>query len=166
MILDVVLAALTIFAVAQGFNRGLLPTLFAIIGYLGGGIAGVFLAKEFSLEWEGIISVVGLYLAAIFLGAQFGSWIMARIGSSFRKRALFGPFKFIDSVLGGGLALIQIAILTVLVLTVSKYLPWELPQSWISESRFYNSFASLNLLSFQISDLLQSISSHLDQLKL
>ena len=43
MILDLILAGVIIFAIAQGFNRGLVPTLFAVIGYLGGGALGIFL---------------------------------------------------------------------------------------------------------------------------
>lgn len=165
MILDLILAGLIIFAIAQGFNRGLLPTLFALIGYLGGGFLGLFAAKEFSNEWSGILSIVGFYLFAIFAGSQLGSWLMAKVGSGLRKRLLLAPLKFLDSVLGGALALIQTAIFAAVVLTIINYLPWELPNNLIENSRIYESVAGFNLLSFQIEDLLESVSSHLDQLK-
>ena len=165
MILDLILAGLIIFAIAQGFNRGLLPTFFALIGYLGGGVVGVFAAKEFSGDWSGVVSIVALYLVAIFAGAQLGSWLMAKVGAGFRKRVLFGPLKFLDSVLGGALALIQVAIFATVVLTIINYLPWGLPHDLIEDSRIYESVAGFNLLSFQIEDLLRSASSHLDQLK-
>ncbi|MFM7776739.1 MAG: CvpA family protein [Actinomycetota bacterium] len=165
MILDLILAGLIIFAIAQGFNRGLLPTLFALIGYLGGGVVGLFAAKEFSGEWNGVVSIVALYLLAIFAGAQLGSWLMAKVGAGFRKRILFGPLKFLDSVLGGALALFQVVIFAAIVLTFINYLPWGLPNNLIEDSRIYESVAGFNLLSFQIEDLLRSVSSHLDQLK-
>ena len=165
MILDLILASLIIFAIAQGFNRGLLPTLFALIGYLGGGLLGIFAAKEFSGDWNGVLSIVGLYLVAMFAGAQFGSWLMAKVGAGFRNRVLFGPLKFLDSVLGGALALIQVTIFAAIVLTIINYLPWELPHNLIEDSRIYESAAGFNLLSFRIEDLLESVSSHLDQLK-
>ena len=165
MILDLILAGLIIFAIAQGFNRGLLPTLFALIGYLGGGVIGLFAAKEFSGDWSGVVSIVGLYLVAIFAGAQIGSWLMTKVGAGFRKRILLGPLRFLDSVLGGALALIQVAIFAAIVLTIIDYLPWELPQNLIEDSGIYESVAGFNLLSFQIEDLLRSVSSHLDQLK-
>jgi uncharacterized membrane protein required for colicin V production len=165
MILDLILAGLIIFAIAQGFNRGLLPTLFALIGYLGGGVLGLFAAREFSSDWSGVVSIVGFYLVAIIAGAQLGSWLMAKVGSGFRKRLLLGPLKFLDSVLGGALALIQTAIFAAIVLTIINYLPWELPNNLIEDSRIYESVAGFNLLSFQIEDLLESVSSHLDQLK-
>ena len=164
MLLDLILAGLIIFSVAQGFNRGLLPTLFAIVGYLGGGLLGLFLAKEFSSDWKGIVSIVALYLVAIFLGAQLGSWALQKIGAGVHKRALFGPFKFIDSILGGAFALLQVVIIAVIVLTVIDYLPWKLPHDLIADSAIYENVRDFNLLSFQISDLLQSVSSHLDRL--
>jgi uncharacterized membrane protein required for colicin V production len=165
MILDLILAGLIIFAIAQGFNRGLLPTLFALIGYFGGGVLGLFAAKEFSGDWSGVVSIVGFYLVAIFAGAQLGICLMAKVGSGFRKRLLLGPLKFLDSVLGGALALIQTSIFAAIVLTIINYLPWELPDNLIEDSRIYECVAGFNLLSFQIEDLLESVSSHLDQLK-
>ena len=165
MILDLVLSGILIFAIAQGFNRGLVPTLFQIIGYLGGGGVGLIIAKEFSAEWKGLVSIVTFYLVAIFAGAQFGRWAMGKIGAGVHKRILFGPFKFLDSILGGLLALIQVAVFAVIVLTVMDYLPWQLPHQLIDQSRIYEIVSELNLLSFQISDLLKLVSSHLDQLK-
>ena len=165
MILDLILAGLIIFSIAQGFNRGFVPTIFAVIGYLGGGVVGLLLAKQFSANWSGLISIVLLYLFAIFAGAQIGSWAMAKVGKGFRKAVLFGPFKFVDSVLGGAIAALQLLVIAAIVLTIINYLPWELPHSLIQDSRIYETFAGVNLLSFQIEDLLQSVSSHLDQLK-
>jgi uncharacterized membrane protein required for colicin V production len=165
MILDLILAGLIIFAIAQGFNRGLIPTLFAVIGYLGGGVLGLFAAKEFTSDWSGLVTVILIYLVAIFGGAQLGSFLAGKVGSGMRKTVLFGPFKFLDSILGGLLALLQLVILAAVVVTILDYLPWDAPHSVIEDSRIYNYFADFNLLSFQISDLLKSVSSHLDQLK-
>jgi uncharacterized membrane protein required for colicin V production len=165
VILDLFLTGLIIFAIAQGFNRGFVPTLFALLGYLGGGALGLFVAKELSSEWIGIVSIVGLYLSAIFVGAQVGSWLMAKFGKDFRKRVLSGPVKFLDSLLGGALALVQVVIFAVIVLKIIDFLPWEFPHNWIADSQIYEGVSSFNLLSFRIEDLLQSISSHLDLLK-
>ena len=165
MILDLVLAGLIIYSIAQGFNRGFVPTLFALLGYLGGGALGLIIAREVSSDWVGITSTVALYIFAIFAGAQIGGWFLAKIGKGLRKGVLFGPFKFLDSLLGGALALIQVAIFTAIILTIINYLPWELPNNLIEDSRIYESVSGFNLLSFRIEDLLQSISSHLDRLK-
>ena len=165
MLLDLILAGLIIFAIAQGFNRGLMPTLLSVIGYLGGGVAGLYGAKYLTSDWSGLTSIIALYLFAIFAGAQLGMFVMRKVGAGIHKKILFGPFKFLDSVLGGALALIQVAIFAAIVLTVIDYSPWELPHQLIEDSRIYESVSGFNLLAFQISDLLQSVSSHLDQLK-
>jgi len=81
MILDLILAGLMIIAIAQGFNRGLIPTLFAVLGYLGGGILGLFAAKEITSDWQGLVTVIITYLVAIFAGAQLGSFLAAKMGS-------------------------------------------------------------------------------------
>jgi uncharacterized membrane protein required for colicin V production len=57
MLLDLILAGLIIFAIAQGFNRGLMPTLLSAIGYLGGGVAGLYGAKSLTSDWSGLTSI-------------------------------------------------------------------------------------------------------------
>jgi uncharacterized membrane protein required for colicin V production len=165
MILDLILAGLMIIAIAQGFNRGLIPTLFAVLGYLGGGLLGLFAAKEITSDWSGLVTVIVTYLVAIFAGAQLGSYLATKVGAGIRKQVLFGPFKFLDSILGGALALLQIVILAAIVIKIVDYLPWKIPHNIIADSEIYQYFSGLNLLAFQISDLLKSVSSHLDQLR-
>ena len=48
MILDLVIAGLAIIAIAIGYNRGLIATLLSFIGYVGGGVGGLFLAERYS----------------------------------------------------------------------------------------------------------------------
>ena len=165
MILDLVIASLAIIAIAIGYNRGLVATLLSFIGYVGGGVAGLFLIEGYSHSIKTALPMIAIYLVAIFLGANLGRFILGKVGSGIRKTILFGPFKFLDSILGGALSLLQLAIFVVIVLTIVKYLPWSLPKSVIDKSEIYARFSRINLLSLQISDLLKSISSHLDQLK-
>lgn len=166
MILDLALAGLMLLATAIGFKRGLIPTLFGAIGYLGGGAAGLFIAKYVSSDWEKVFSIIGLYIGSIFFGSQMGRFVMAKLGSKFRKRAFFGPFRFLDSILGGALSLIQTVIISVVVLTILNFLPISAPKELINESEIYGYFSGFNLLSFQSADLLGSVSSQLDRLKL
>ena len=125
---------------------------------------GLYGVIRFSSDWSSKLSVIALYLAAILIGASFGKEIFTRIGKGIHKRILFGPLKFFDSLLGGLLSLIQFVLIAVLLLTVLRYLPIKVAHEWIAESKIYAQFSEINLLLFQISDLLQSVSSHLDQL--
>jgi hypothetical protein len=165
MLLDIALVVIGIIAIAAGYNRGALATLFSIIGYFGGGVAGFAAANWYSADWKGLFSIIALHLAAIFAGANLGRWILQKTGIGIHKRILFGPFKFVNSVLGAALSLAQAAIIAFVVLTLINYLPWELPHSIIEGSKVYKEIGEVNLLSFQIADLLKSTSLRLDQLR-
>ncbi len=54
MILDIALLAIGIIAIATGYNRGGIATLFSIIGYFGGGVAGFAAAKWYTADWKGL----------------------------------------------------------------------------------------------------------------
>ena len=165
MLLDVALVVIGIIAIASGYNRGALSTLFSIIGYFGGAVAGFAFVNWYTAEWKGLTSVIALHLFGIFAGANLGRWILGKTGIGIHKRILFGPFKFVNAVSGAALSFAQFAIVAFVVLTLIKYLPWQLPQSLIEDSKIFQQIGEFNLLSFQISDLLKSTSLRLDQLK-
>ena len=165
MILDIALLVVAIIAIATGYNRGALATLLSILGYFGGGVAGFALANWYSQGWKGLTAIIFLHLFAIFAGANLGRWALEKSGVGIHKRILFGPFKFINSIFGAALSLAQVALAAYVVITLIKYLPWQLPDSIIGSSNLYREIADFNLLSFQISDLLRSTSLRWDQLR-
>ena len=162
MIVDLLLLSGAILSIGVGYNKGLIASLFAVIGYFGGGVAALLLVMDYTEGWKVSISLVGLYIIGIFIGAALGRSILQRLGKSIHKRILFGPFKFLDSLLGGALYLLQCALFSVLVLSVLRFLPFEGISEQIEGSRAFTYFSGVNPLSFLTSDLLQSISSHLD----
>ena len=165
MILDIALLIIAIIAVATGYNRGALATIFSIIGYVGGGVAGFAAANWYTSDWKGLPSIIALHLLGIFIGASAGRWIFEKTGMGIHKRILFGPFKFINAILGAALSLAQAALAAFVIITLIDYLPWQIPHSIIKESAVYKEISDFNLLSFQISDLLRSTSLRWDQLK-
>ena len=164
MILDLILLVGSVIAFVVGFSQGLITSFLSLVGYLGGALGALFLVIKFSSRWEGKLSVVLVYLAAIILGSALGQAIFHKIGKGIRKKVLLGPLKLLDSILGAGLSLAKYFVVALLLITVIRYLPLSLVAKWISGSRIYESASNFNLLSLQISDLLQSVSSHLDQL--
>jgi len=112
-----------------------------------------------------LTAIIFLHLFAIFAGANLGRWVLEKSGIGIHKKILFGPFKFINSILGAALSLAQVALIAYVVITLIKYLPWQLPDSIIGSSNLYREIADFNLLSFQISDLLKSTSLRWDQLR-
>ena len=165
MILDIALLILGIIAIATGYNRGALATVFSIVGYVGGGVAGFAAANWYTSEWKGLASIIALHLFGIFVGASLGRWVLEKTGIGIHKRILFGPFKFINSLGGATLSLAQAVIAAFVIITLIDYLPWQIPHSIIKESKVYKEISDFNLLSFQISDLLRSTSLRWDQLK-
>jgi hypothetical protein len=165
VILDIALLTLGIIAIATGYNRGALATVFSIVGYVGGGVAGFVAANWYTSDWKGLASIIALHLFGIFLGASIGRWILEKTGIGIHKRILFGPFKFINSLGGAILSLAQAALAAFVIITLIDYLPWQIPHSIIQESKVYEEISDFNLLSFQISDLLRSTSLRWDQLK-
>jgi hypothetical protein len=165
LILDIALLGVAIIAIATGYNRGALATLLSILGCFGGGVAGFALANWYIAEWKGLTAIIFLHLFAIFAGANLGRWALGKSGIGIHKRILFGPFKFINSIFGAALSLAQVALIAYVVITLIKYLPWQLPDSIIGSSNLYREIADFNLLSFQISDLLKSTSLRWDQLR-
>jgi hypothetical protein len=165
MILDIALLAIGIIAIATGYNRGGIATLFSIIGYFGGGVAGFAAANWYTADWKGLTSIIFLHLLGIFAGANLGKFILEKTGIGIHKRVLFGPFKFANALLGSVLSLAQVTIIAFVIITLVNYLPWELPSTIIDGSKVYKEISNFNLLSFQISDLLKSTSLRWDQLK-
>jgi uncharacterized membrane protein required for colicin V production len=156
MILDIVLVVIALIAIATGYNKGALATLLSILGYFGGGVAGFALANWYSAEWKGLTAIIFLHLFAIFAGANVGKWILGKSEIGIHKKILFGPFKFINSILGSTLSLLQLATFAYVIIALIKYLPWSPPESLIGSSKIYNEITEFNLLSLQISDLLKS----------
>ena len=48
MVLDIALIVFGFIAIATGYNRGALATLFSIVGYFGGGVAGFALVNWYT----------------------------------------------------------------------------------------------------------------------
>jgi len=165
MIIDIALLIIAIIAVATGYNRGALATIFSIIGYVGGGVAGFAAANWYTSDWKSLPSIITLHLLGIFIGASAGRWIFEKSGIGIHRRSLFGPFKFMNAILGAALSLAQATLAAFVIITLIDYLPWQIPHSIIKDSAVYKEISDFNLLSFQISNLLRSTSLRWDQLK-
>jgi uncharacterized membrane protein required for colicin V production len=134
-----VIAALTAFS---GFRNGLLQSIFKTVGYIAGGVLGLAIALEEVKNWQSNFAKIGAALVLIFLLAGIGEYLLGKIGLGIHKKILFGPFKFIDSLLGAALSLIR----TVVVIYLVAILLIASPLSWadknIQDSKFYTTIDS------------------------
>jgi hypothetical protein len=76
--------------------------------------------------------VIGLHLLLIFIGAKLGQAGARSLGKGIRR--IFGPLKFLDSLLGGALGGIKAILLMIIALVLTSALPNETLQLQLGES--------------------------------
>ena len=131
-----VLLALLITAYS-GFKNGFIQTIFKTIGYIAGGVAGVAIAVEVMNTWSNNLTKAAGAIILILLLATAGEFILGKVGLGFRKVLFISPLKFLDSLLGAGLATIRTVFITYLLSVILIASPWSIGDKYISTSKFY-----------------------------
>jgi uncharacterized membrane protein required for colicin V production len=131
-----VLIALLITAYG-GFKNGFSQTVFKSIGYIAGGVAGVAIAVEVMSTWSNNIAKAVGAIILILLLATVGEFILGKIGLGFRKVLFISPLRFLDSLLGAGLAILRTVFITYLIAVILIATPWSIGDEYIASSQFY-----------------------------
>jgi uncharacterized membrane protein required for colicin V production len=137
LIFDVVVFISVLIAAVSGYKLGFLQSLFKSIGYIAGGVTGVFIAANFLSEINSIVIKVLISVVIILLSAVAGQFILGKIGLLIHKGLLFAPFKAIDSLLGSLLSAIKTAIIFYIIATLLLATSWQLANDYIKDSKFY-----------------------------
>ena len=137
MIVDIALALLALGAIKRGYSTGFLATIFRTLGYIVGGVAGLYFSLQFVASWDSIIKQILAVLVAIFLGAQLGLFVFGKAANFFHARLLWKPLKAIDSLAGVALELIRMVVIGYLVLTTLLWSPWSPVKTQINDSQIY-----------------------------
>ena len=137
MFLDIALALLALGAVMRGYRSGFLATIFRTLGYIVGGVSGLYFSLQYVATWDSVIKQIGAVLVAIFLGAHAGLFIFGKAAKFFHARILWKPLKAIDSLAGVGLEVIRLVVIGYLVLTTMLWSPWGQVKEQINESQIY-----------------------------
>jgi uncharacterized membrane protein required for colicin V production len=137
MIVDIAIALLALGAIKRGYSTGFLATIFRTLGYIVGGVAGLYFSLQFVASWDSIIKQIVAVLVAIFLGAQLGLFVFGKAAKFFHARLLWKPLKAIDSLAGVALELIRIVVIGYLVLTTLLWSPWSPVKTQINDSQIY-----------------------------
>ena len=131
-----VLVALLITA-HGGFKNGFIQTISKTIGYIAGGVAGVAIAVEVMNMWSNnLAKAAGAIILILFL-ATAGEFILGKVGLGFRKVLFISPLKFLDSLLGAGLATLRTVFITYLLSVILIATPWSIGDKYIASSQFY-----------------------------
>jgi uncharacterized membrane protein required for colicin V production len=137
LIFDVVVFISVLIAAVSGYKLGFLQSLFKSIGYIAGGVTGVFIAANFLSEINSIVIKVLISVVIILLSAVAGQFILGKIGLLIHKGLLFAPFKAIDSLLGSLLSAAKTAIIFYIIATLLLATSWQLANDYIKDSNFY-----------------------------
>ncbi len=137
LIFDAVVFISVLIAAISGYKLGFLQSLFKTIGYVAGGVTGVFIAANFLSETNSIVIKVLISVVIILLSAVAGQFILGKIGLIIHKGLLFAPIKAIDSLLGSLLSAIKTAIIFYIITTLLLATSWQLANDYIKYSKFY-----------------------------
>jgi len=137
MFVDIALALLALGAIKLGYSTGFLATIFRTLGYIAGGVAGLYFSLQFVATWDSLIKQIVAVLVAIFLGAQLGLLVFGKAAKFFHARLLWKPLKAIDSLAGVALELSRVVVIGYLVLTTLLWSPWSQVKAQINESQIY-----------------------------
>ena len=120
-----------------GFKNGFIQTILKTIGYIAGGVAGVAIAVEVMSTWSNNLAKAAGAIILILLLAIMGEFILGKIGLGFRKVLFISPLRFLDSLLGAGLAILRTVFITYLIAVVLIATPWSIGDEYIASSQFY-----------------------------
>ena len=63
--------------------------------------------------------------------------ILIKFASFFHKKILFGPFKWLDSLLGAAFSVLRIVLMAYLIAVVCLASPWQWADKNIPDSKIY-----------------------------
>ena len=134
---DIGLAILILISFYRGYKAGFLKSIFSMIGYVGGGVLGLALGWNYFQDWQGVFLKFGLILLAICIGASIGQWLLSKFADFFHKVILFGPFKWLDSLLGAAFSVLRTVLMAYLIATICLATPWVWANKNIPDSQIY-----------------------------
>jgi uncharacterized membrane protein required for colicin V production len=134
---DYLILILLAISAFTGFKAGLIQTVSKTIGYIAGGVTGVAIAINYLDSLESEIYLLGGLILSVITFALLGEFLLARLGLLFRKALFIPPFKFIDSLLGGALSVIQFGVIAYLISIILVASPIALADKYITPSKSY-----------------------------
>ena len=134
---DIGLAALILLSFYRGYRAGFLKSIFSMIGYVGGGVLGLAISWNFLKDWDGVLQKFAALILAIAVGSAVVQLILIKFANFFHKKILFGPFKWLDSLLGAAFSVLRIVLMTYLVAIVCLATPWQWADENIPDSKIY-----------------------------
>jgi uncharacterized membrane protein required for colicin V production len=134
---DLIVLISLLIAAISGFKLGFLQSLFRGIGYIAGGVIGVFIAANYLSNLDSILVKVLASVIIILLSAVITQYILGRLGLLLHKGLLFTSFKYIDSFLGSLLSVIKTLVIYYIISALLLATSWQIADGYIKDSKFY-----------------------------
>lgn len=135
MLVDLIIVVTLLFAAVIGYRNGLIRTLFKLIGFVLGGVLGIYFALKFSHNWSLDIKRIGFVILAIVIGGFLCSALGGWLAKGLRATILRGPLALLDSIAGTLLELARAIVALYLIATVLLWSPWQPAQNQIADSQ-------------------------------
>ncbi|AHH93686.1 MarP family serine protease [Kutzneria viridogrisea] len=107
---DLVVVLLAVIAAISGARHGLITTLPATVGVLGGTVIGLIVTPMIMQNFNSNVTRIAVWMGALVLLVALGETIGVWLGRSIRQHIRLGPFASVDYTLG---ALVQCAVVFV-----------------------------------------------------
>ena len=133
---DIVFIIASILSFFQGYKAGFLATILRFIGYIGGAVLGLALGLHF-FHSHGVTKFFLLFLA-VTIGSSLGEALFRNIGKLFHTKVLFGPFKWLDSLLGAAFSILRTLIGLLILGHLLLITPWGWAAHNIPQSTIYS----------------------------
>ena len=134
---DWVLIAALLFAFVRGFRVGFLSTILRAIGFIGGGLGGLYLGIHYLHKYSSGALKFLLLFVAIGITASLGEFLFKKFAELFHNTLLFGPFKWADSLLGAAFSVLRTLIMLVVIGHLLLITPWGWATHGIPKSEIY-----------------------------
>lgn len=137
---DAVFVLVAVISLFQGYRAGFITTVFSVVGYIGGSLLGLSIALHF-FHSHGVMRFLQLFLA-VTIGSSIGEAILKRIGKLFHSKVLFGPFKWVDSLLGAAFSILRSLVGLFILCHLLLITPWGWAHQNIPKSEIYSQLNS------------------------
>jgi len=139
---DWVFVAALLFAFVRGYRAGFLSTIFRAIGFIGGGLGGLYLGIQYLHKYSSGVLKFFLLFVAIAITASVGEFLFKKVAELFHNTFLFGPFKWADSLLGAAFSVLRTLIMLVVIGHLLLITPWDWAVHEIPTSKIYKQIDS------------------------
>ncbi len=132
---DVIFILASLVSFVRGYKAGFLTSILSFIGYIGGGLLGLSLGLHY-FHSHGVTKFTLLFLA-VTITSSLGEGLFKQIGKTFHSKVLFGPFKWVDSLLGAAFSTLGTLIALVVLGHLLLITPWGWAERNIPKSEIY-----------------------------